>query len=118
MKKKIYISGPMTGRPNKNKAQFDAAKRFLERSGYEAISPCDKPSEILTRDSTDKEWAEYLKEDIRIMLDCTAVWVLPEWYMSKGARFEVFVAATLLLPIRQIMKADLIMNMEAKDLGK
>lgn len=46
-------------------------------------------------DKPGMEWHEYLREDIRLMMDCNAIHMLPGWQNSKGARLELHVAKEL-----------------------
>lgn len=85
---KVYISGPMTGLPKLNFPAFHAAARSLRASGYEVTSP----AEMDEAEGTTRTWAEYLKRDIKVLLDCEAIALLHGWERSKGARLEKHVA--------------------------
>ena len=106
--KGVYISGPMTGYPSKNKVAFDAAESYLREIGAENIvNPAGKPTEIFEREATASEYRDYMKEDIfdilfgvwwfpywlkRMLVRCGGVAkivLLPGWAQSKGARCEV-----------------------------
>ena len=90
---KLYLSGPMTGRPAHNFPAFNAAEKELRSAGYEVANPADKG--LLDG----WEWADYLRHDIVQLLNCDGVATLPGWRSSKGALLEVHIARQLLMPV-------------------
>lgn len=86
---RLYISGPMTGIEDYNFPAFNAAADQLRAAGYDVANPADGGAD------ESKTWADYLREDLRILLDCDAVALLPGWTESKGARLETYVAEAL-----------------------
>lgn len=92
----IYISGPMTGHPDKNLESFKQAQTVLESKGYNVLNPHEIAETVNIRFfemGKVAEYEDYLKEDIIQMLshaDC--VLVLPGWCNSKGAKLELAVA--------------------------
>lgn len=110
-KKKVYISGPMTGYPMKNKELFDLAEAYLQDKGYEVVNPAAKTNEILNRDATEEEYLSFMAQDIFEILykdgGVDEIYVLPKWHESKGAIFEVSVAAFFKIPIHGIKMEDL-----------
>ena len=90
---KIYISGPITGIADNNVPAFNAAAAELRARGYEVVNPVESDCEC------QNVWTEYLKKDIKQMLECDAVVVLNGWNNSRGARLEVYIATCLGLPI-------------------
>jgi len=90
---KVYIAGPMTGYPEWNVPAFRAADAQLRAYDFEVVSPVDidhGPGEFGSYPH-----AHYMKGDLRALVECDAIALLPEWYTSKGARCEVAVALTL-----------------------
>lgn len=84
MKKyKIYISGQITGLPKEEyTALFNDAEEKLHAKGYRVINP-------LRNGLADNErWQEQMKADIRLLLDCDAIYMLPNWECSRGATLE------------------------------
>jgi len=110
---RIYIAGPMTGRPRFNFPAFDREAELLREHGYEVITPAelDSPETRAAAmasdngDLTDVEhtgtWGDFLARDVKLMADggIDAVVVLPGWATSKGARLETFVAYLVGIPI-------------------
>lgn len=90
----LYLSGPMSGYPDYNRPAFAAARKALRDRGHRVTCPAESgltPSPEVT-------WADYLRHDLRLLLDVEAVAVLPGWELSRGARLEVDVAHRLGLP--------------------
>ena len=91
----VYLSGPMTGLPEFNYPAFHNAAQRWREAGWTVLSPAEldiQEGEALT-------WAEYLRRDLRLLLDCDAIAMLPGWEDSKGAALERHVAATLGLAV-------------------
>lgn len=85
---KWYLSGPCSGYPGSNRRQFEIAADMLRERGYRIINP-------LEDEEPGKTWAEYLRADIRALMDCRGVVVLPGWQESRGASLEVHIAHQL-----------------------
>lgn len=88
---RIYISGPMTGKPELNFPAFHAAAAKLRALGYEVINP----AELDLLDKQKLTWQEYMRRDIKVLVDCDAIALLPGWEKSKGARAEKYIADLL-----------------------
>jgi len=102
MKRKLYLSGPMTGIPNWNRQSFDDAAKQLTDLGYEVINPFDLPEPVKPNPLNDSmEWAAYLARDVIGILNGMAdtVVMLPGWYDSKGACLEEAVARMKSIPV-------------------
>jgi Domain of unknown function (DUF4406) len=89
---KIYLTGPIGSGPDRetNVERFhEVARRLRNISTAEIVSPVEldhKPED---------DWTDYLKRDIKAMLDCDAIYCLTGWERSPGARLEVFIALQL-----------------------
>lgn len=108
---RVYVAGPMTGIPQFNFPAFDAAAITLRKAGFEVVSPAELDDEVdreAALQSADgsalhygnggkKTWAEFLARDVKLITDggIEAVFVLPGWRGSRGARLETFVAAAM-----------------------
>lgn len=84
---KVYIAGPITGQPNWNRTSFTAAEERLIEAGHDPVNP-----HKLHNGRTDLSHGEYMRTDLRALLDCDAIHMLPGWGRSKGARVEREVA--------------------------
>lgn len=94
----LYIAGPMTGYPDNNYPAFHEAKQRLEDVGYFVVSPAD----FGAPDGTRVHYVDLLREDLKEMLRCRGVAILPDWWNSTGARNEVNVAGLLKMPVRPV----------------
>lgn len=107
---KIYLSGPMTGLPENNYPAFHAAARTLRAAGHKVVNPAElhphtrlrrlchrtlRALRLVRSQPPAPTWAEYMRTDLRAMLDCEMIAVLPGWEHSRGARCEVSLAAEL-----------------------
>jgi hypothetical protein len=53
------------------------------------------PAELDEADSSPKEWGDYLRRDVKAMMDCDGIALLPGWEGSRGARLEAHIAHAL-----------------------
>ena len=87
----VYIAGPITGKPGYNVDVFAAAERHLTACGHTVVNPTtlhEGPLGSLSRE-------EYMRTDIRALLDCEAIYLLPGWQDSRGARMEHDIAVQI-----------------------
>lgn len=95
---KVYISGPMTGYHDFNVPAFNAAAFRLRQLGHDVLNPADGGTDA------GKTWADYLRDDIALVVQADAVAVLRGWQESRGASLEVHIAHALgmtVLPIER-----------------
>lgn len=90
----VYISGPMTGYPEKNYPAFFAAEEELVALGYGVLNPAKHPEQ--------ETWADFMRLDLQDVLRCTHVAMLPGWENSRGAKLEVYVAEQLGVPCEPV----------------
>lgn len=88
----------MSGLPDLNFPAFAAAAARLRAAGHKVVDPAEKGI------VDGWAWEDYLRWDLRELLDCEGVATLPGWANSRGARFEVRVARDLALPIRPVAR--------------
>lgn len=91
---RIYLSGPMTGLPENNYPAFNTAAEVLRGRGYTVVNPAEN---IMPENSS---WEDFMRLDIKQMLDCDALAVLDDWHDSKGSRMEVQIAKTLGMTVK------------------
>ena len=110
---RVYISGPMSGIPNENRAAFDDAeqkmlKRFAWVDSFSIINPVQIGNALKDRfmymysssGKTEKPgWCDYMREDIPALCSCHAVLMLPGWQESDGAQIERYIATKLKMPV-------------------
>ena len=103
MKRRIYISGPMTGiEPREYRRRFREAETILRRHGYGCINPCRVwpcrfpwlyrlMNALLGRRLT---YAVILAYDlILLMTRADGIVMLPGWQASRGAQIENYTAS-------------------------
>lgn len=99
---KVYISGAISGLlPEEYHRLFEKGANAVRAKGWTPVNPlevgaCDL---ISCGDGTTKPdgsqlhaYGCYMKYDIKAMLDCDAIVMLPNWPYSNGAEFERNVA--------------------------
>lgn len=100
---RVYISGAISGRePNEVRKEFELAKRYLRLEGYEAISP------LANGLPWDCAWEVHMREDLRLLLECQKIAMLPSWRESRGAMLEVFIATALGMEVIYLRAKDFI----------
>jgi len=90
MLKTIYISGPMTGKENLNREAFKNAAVALVSQGWNVVNPHD-----VSPGKENPAYNDYMKADLKAMLDCEALYMLDGWVDSKGANIEHDLASQL-----------------------
>lgn len=78
---KVYISGAIKNDPHYLE-KFARVEKHLTKQNLIVINPC-----TLKHDH-DKSYKSYMKEDIKALLDCDAIFMIWGWKESVGAKFE------------------------------
>lgn len=79
---KLYLAGPMTGYPELNFPLFHAEAARLRSLGFEIVNP----AEINADPSAG--WLDCMRADIKQLVDCDGIALLPRWSESRGATIE------------------------------
>ena len=83
--KRIYISGKISGLPyDEVIAKFEAAELILMEMGYDVFNPLKNG---LTKESS---WSQHMFLDLKELLKCDCIYLLPDALDSKGARLEIY----------------------------
>lgn len=89
MRQKIYLSGKISGLPICEAIKnFESAENQLKE-----LATIVNPMRL--RHDHDKTWESYMKEDIKALMDCDAIAMLPNYNESKGALIELNLAKSL-----------------------
>jgi hypothetical protein len=100
--KKIYLSGPITGRPvdeyRMHFATVDASIRGKATSHAVEITTFN-PTSLKLEGCKVPEWHDYMRACVAELVRCDGIAILDGWVKSRGARFEVSIADVLHIPI-------------------
>lgn len=83
----VYISGPMTGLPEFNYPAFARAQSAWEARGALVRSPHTAFSGDQSR-----SYGDCIRADVAMLVECSAIAMLPGWMASRGAKMELLVA--------------------------
>lgn len=85
----VYISGKITGlQKDVYEKLFYKYTREMQKQGYIAINPIIVSKNLECKLNREPTYAEYMKEDIKKLMECDAVCFMPNWKESKGAKLE------------------------------
>lgn len=101
--KRIYVAGPMRGKPLYNFPAFDKAANQLRSEGWFVVNPADLDRERGFKETDATPSWNFLRAAIMLDLGeistCDAIAVLPGWEESEGATVEVALAKFLGLQV-------------------
>ena len=97
---RLYICGPMTGKPNNNFDAFYRAEKVLTALGYHV----ENPARIELPEGREKTWENYMKADLPRLVQCDGIATLNGFESSRGAMLELQVASALGIEIHGIGK--------------
>ena len=91
---RIYLSGPMTGYADDNFPAFHRTAAALRKAGFDVVNPAEITPGMARIDATSEEtyWHACLRADLKAMMDCQGIALMPGWERSKGAQLEQHVA--------------------------
>lgn len=80
--KKIYIAGKVTGVPiEEREKKFNDAYNYLTMKGYFVYDP----TRLVKGDA---HWSQAMRVCISHLVECDAIYLLPCWEDSRGAKIE------------------------------
>lgn len=97
----VYLSGPMRGIPNFNYDLFNEGAAALREAGVTVLNPAENFD-----GDQGREFSEYMRADIKMLMKATSIIMLPGWQDSAGARLEFQIAQSLGLEIAYHADAD------------
>jgi hypothetical protein len=83
---KLYIAGTMQGFPDHNWPAFHEEARLLRDAGYEVVSPAELHGPY--EEALKKGREGCLRTDLKALLECDGIALLPGWTKSQGATLE------------------------------
>lgn len=108
MRTRVYIAGPIFGRPNNNIEAFARVEDRLRQEGFAPVNPHyvapwrHGGSCPVGRPGAEGEHTApcYMRADLIALLQCDGIYLMEGWEQSQGARVEYLVARTAGLAIR------------------
>lgn len=94
----LYLSGPMSGCAEFNFPAFRAAVDRLRADGVSVLSPHEVDHQEPNGPGS-LPWSVYLRNDIKCLLRCEGIVLLPGWPTSRGAQLELQTALALRMPV-------------------
>lgn len=96
---KCYIAGPMHGMEGFNFQEFHKCAEDLRNGGWTVVNPAEIdhgrenwPEDTETWIVEPEARAFYLRQDLKLLLDCDCIILLDGWFESKGANIELAAA--------------------------
>lgn len=91
MKKKIYVSLPITGRQADERREY--AANVIEHlhqimPSYEVVNPLENKLDY------DVHWSKHMKVDIGMLIECDAIYMCHDWQWSHGCKLEHDIATS------------------------
>lgn len=96
--KRVYIAGPMSGLPELNFPAFHAEAARYRAEGIEVVNPAEINAD------PDAGWHACMRADIRELVTCDAIAMLPGWERSKGASLEHHIARSLEMKVVYLVR--------------
>lgn len=84
----LYCSGPISGMPDANRPAFTRAAAALRQAGYTVVNPHELQA-------APASWETAMRVDLKALVECDGVAILPGWGWSRGAQLELVVATEL-----------------------
>jgi len=86
---KVYLAGGVTGlRMQDVFVKFNSVEFQLKRKGHTVVNPLRLVSQKWS-------WEKCMRACIRELAECDAIYLLPDWAESRGAKLEYHIAQEL-----------------------
>ena len=80
---KVYISGAIGELPyDQVKEKFESAEKMLQARGHQTVNPLNNGL------SFSDPWERHIAKDLILLAECDAIYLLPCWQDSVGAKVE------------------------------
>lgn len=94
-KRICFLSGPITGMPDYNRAAFTEAERLVQIAGYETINPnriADHVFRVYRIQGKEPVWSDFMRFTVKKLCEADLVYQLEGWRQSRGAKVERLLA--------------------------
>lgn len=89
--RRVYLSGAISSIPYEDaKEKFEKTEANLTAWGHEVVNPMK-----IVPYKKGRSWFSYMVRDIAQLVRCDAIYLLPNWKQSMGARIERRIAKIL-----------------------
>lgn len=110
--KRVYVAGPMTGLPELNFPAFHREAARLRAEGFDVVNPAEingGADELVAMANMDANqvaahWRACMRNDIRELVTCDSIVLLPGWERSRGASLEHYIARQLDLKVVYLVR--------------
>lgn len=85
---KVYLSGPIKNNPS-YRALFDIAERNAMLLEHEPVNPVKIGDSLEIKNPS---VSDFMKADIKALLECEGIYMISGWKKSKGACLEKQIA--------------------------
>lgn len=110
---KIYICGAITGlNPVRCRALFQIAQNKIATNWRVVLNPFDNGL------GDDASWEDHMRADIKMLMECDAMYVVNDISNSKGAKIELNLARALGITVMSYKMTDQRLMEELKVLDK
>lgn len=105
---KIYLAGPMRGKPEYNFPRFREVTAMLRSRGHKVLDPVELDLAYgfnpVVEDWDDADVMNCIRRDVEAILQSEAVVVLEDWEMSTGATAETAVCRWAMKPVYTLVE--------------
>lgn len=90
---KLYLTGPISGQPDRGEEAFRRVREKLRKAGYVVLCPVES-----TGIQPDKPRSYHMRRDCEMVLVAHGLVCLPGWMQSRGALLESLLAREIGTP--------------------
>lgn len=94
---RVYLAGPMRGKPELNFPAFFEAESSLHALGFDVWNPA-RADVVATKRGEGHEQKDIVRRDLNALLHVDMIALLQDWHISNGASAEYSVARWLGIP--------------------
>lgn len=87
----VYLSGSIKDDPD-YVAKFDRYEQYLVETYGTEESVCNVINPVTLGHPADATYADYIRMDLKGLLFCDSIAMIPGWEISQGAKLEFMVA--------------------------